>query len=184
MERDRLYARHPELMGKDPYYSEHLNRDGLDTRIRPGYVTSGNRMQQVTAPLKKVNPVKYRQDACLMVRVEDFRDGRAIGYGVVLGDNNACYEKELLFEEKDTAEIFAVRLEGQYRPDLEENMPDQVNVALSGYDVQFQGVGEERLLQVGESSLPKAGTYRIGMAAENRITGLKLINWTNRYVEL
>lgn len=184
MERNKLYTRHPELAGIDPYYSEHLNRDGLDTRIRPGYVTAGNKTQQVTIPLKKMNPAGYRQDACLMVRVEDFRDGHAVGYGVVLGDNNACYEKMLLFQEKDTAEIYTVSLEGQYRPDLEENMPDQVNVALSGYDVQLQGVGEERLLSVGESCLPKAGTYRIGMAARNRITGLKLINWTNRYVEL
>ena len=108
-----------------------------------------------------------------MVRVEDFRDGRAVGYGVVLGDNNACYEKKLLLQrvtsEAEPVEIYEVPLTGQYRPDLEENMPDQVNVALSGYDAQLQ--------------LQGTGSYRIGMAARNRVTGLKLLNWTNRFVE-
>lgn len=171
-EREKLYARHPRLDGVDPYYSQHLNRDGLDTRIRPGYVTSLNQTQQTEGALSGINLVKYREDACLMVRVEDFRDRHAVGYGVVLGDNNACYEKELVFEKVGETMVYTLPLAGQYRPDLEENMPDQTNVALCGFDVALR-----------EGAVPY-GTYRIGMAARNRVTGLKLVNWTNRYVQL
>lgn len=204
-ERDRLYARHPGLEGKDPYYSVYLNRDGLDTLIRPAYETAGNEVQEVKTPFKRLSADDCRQDECLLVRVEDCRDRRIIGYGVVLGDNNACYEKKILLGRASEAEtagyaddgrktlaeaagyagdgrrtlmpeegqaIYGALLRGQYRPDLEENLSDQTNVALSGFDVKL-----------GEGTV-SSGRYRIGMLARNRVTGLKLINWSNRYVEL
>ena len=179
-ERDKLYDRHPNLVGVDPYYSVHFNRDGLDTRIRPGYETSQNAVQSIKESLPVLKQQGHRFDACLMVRVEDFRDTHAVGYGVVLGDNNACYEKKLLFGcvNDKTAEcdwyepVYAISLQGQYRPDLEENMPDQVNVALSGFDVEIA------------KGVLASGTYRIGMSARNRVSGLKLVNWTNRYVDI
>ena len=182
-ERDRLYSRHPQLEGVDPFYSIHLNREELDTRVRPAYVTAGNELQKVRGPLETFNPTDSRQDPCLLVRIEDCRDKRVQGYGVVLGDNNACYDKCLLFrlqspsEEPEDSEnpnlednkIYLVKLSGQYRPELEENMPDQVNVALSGF-----------LVELEEASLP-AGRYQLGLAARNRVTGLRLLNWSNRY---
>ena len=109
---------------------------------------------------------------------------------MVLGDDNACYDTWLLFREMadamdgnraqealwrraDTGSTFspgilAVKCKAQYRPDLEENMPDQVHVALSGYDIHLAAW-----------NLP-AGTYRLGMAARNRVTGTRLVNWSNR----
>jgi len=203
-ERDKLYERHPQLEGVDPYYSPDLNREGLDVRIRPAYLTAGNEVQLVGA-LAPFSLKGYRQDACLMVRVEDFRKRRAVGYGVVLGDNNACYEKMLLLQQQEVGAIgvlesekepeqtgseragakanlaecegigepvvYAVKLEGQYRPDLEENMPDQIHVGLCGF-----------LVELREGAVP-AGKYRLGMGARNRVTGLKIMNWSNRVWE-
>lgn len=89
-----------------------------------------------------------------------------------MGDDNACYEKILLLEriEADAAEpqVYGIKAAGQYRPDLEENMPDQSNVGLSGF-----------MVDVGRNLLSK-GRYRVGMGARNRITGLKILNWSNR----
>ncbi len=189
-EREELYRCHPGLVGRDPYYSRYLNREGLDTRIRPGYETAGNRVQEVEELEEGFGLEDYRQDACLLFRVEDCREGRILGYGVVLGDDNACYDTWLLFKKiadgrdgkqaqealwhrTDTGSTFspgilAVRCKAQYRPDLEENMPDQVHVALSGYDIHLAAW-----------NLP-AGTYRLGMAARNRVTGTRLVNWSNR----
>jgi len=191
-EREKLYRRHPALEGVDPYYSPYLNCDGLDTRIVPGYITFRNRTQHSGRALQITGLDGYRRDECLLVRVEDFRNGRAIGYCVVLGDDNACYEKDMLLQKTSSEEsnvtvdglcmgeqaggaqmeIYRIVLNEQYRQDLEENMPDQRNVALCGYDVTF------------DEGVVLKGTYRIGMAARNRVTGLKLVNWTNRYVEL
>ncbi len=170
-ERDKLYERNPQLLGKDPYYSAGLGRDGLDTRIRPAYETAGNKPQIVTEMLQTIHSAEYRQDNCLLFRVEDSRNHCVQGYGVVLGDNNACYDRWLVL--KDNKEkCYAVALEGQYRPDLEENMQDQVNVGLSGIWTQLR-----------DTKL-SAGTYLLGMAVKNRVTGLKLINWSNRSVEI
>lgn len=182
-ERDRLYSRHPQLADVDPFYSVHLSREGLDTRIRPAYVTAGNRIQQIQEPPKKfIHWSNCRQDSCLLVRIEDSRKEKIQGYGVVLGDNNACYEIQLLFkkdldEVKENMEnqnltdddIFVIELIRQYRPDLEENMPDQENVALSGFSVKL----EKGVLPIGR--------YRLGLTARNRVTGLRLINWSNRF---
>lgn len=185
-ERDKLYNSHPQLSGVDPFYSVHLNREGLDTCIRPAYVTAGNLPQQVREPLEKFEHWQNcHQDPCLMVTIEDSRKEKIQGYGVVLGDNNACYKMQLLFRAssndlpeamqnssmRDT-DIYAIRLLGQYRPDLEENMPDQINVALSGFNVSLE-----------EGVLPK-GRYRLGLTARNSVTGYRLINWSNRYFEV
>jgi hypothetical protein len=63
-------------------------------------------------------------------------------------------------------------LQGQYRADLVENMSDQQNVGLGGYRVEL-----------AEGVLP-AGAYRVGIGARNRVTGMRLINWSNRMVEI
>lgn len=173
-EREKLYRSHPMLESLDPYYSIYLNREGLDTLIRPAYETAGNQLQKAEGFLKPTDISNCRQDECLMVRVEDCRGRKMTGYSVVLGDNNACYEKVLLLESGTGTEgrVFGLTAEGQYRPDLEENLPDQTNVAMSGFSVEL-----------GAEAVPK-GNYRIGMMARNRITGGRLVNWSNRFVEL
>lgn len=175
-EREKLYAAHPDLEGVDPFYSSFLNREGLDTGIRPACVTAGNTVQRISAISAFPGEKAYRMDACLMVRIEDCRRQRIIGCGVVLGDDNACYDRMLLLKEdmeqsSSQAGIYAAGLEEMYRPDLEENMPDQRNVALCGFDIK-----------IGAGILH--GRYRLGMAVRNRVTGLKLINWSSRFITL
>lgn len=185
-ERERLYACHPALAGEDPYYPPGLNREGLFTSgIRPAYLTAGNEIQKALSGQRRVSLEGYRQDACLSVSVEDCRGRRVRGFAVVLGDNNAHYVRSLLLGEVPEAEtesrppesgvrgkIYALETAGMYRPDLEENMPDQRNVALCGFDVE-----------IGENAVP-AGKYRLGMAARNRAGGVRLFNWSGCYIEL
>lgn len=182
-ERDRLYGNHPGLVGKDPYYSVHLNREGLDTMIRPAYETMGNCVQEYARFLAEKTLYDYRRDECVMVRVEAVQSGEIYGWSVVLGDNNACYEKSLILKRvrenflpeadewfRGPSDVMVIPLKEQYRPDLEENMPDQVNVALSGFHVRLKG------------NLLPPGRYRIGAAARHRITGAGLANWSNRFI--
>lgn len=184
-EREKLYQSHPELEGKDPYYSIHLSREGLDTKIRPAYETAGNAVQKYDKFLAEKTLYDYRRDECVMVRIEALRPGEVCGWTVVLGDNNACYEKELLLKRvsesfsQDADEwyrgpngVFGIPLRRQYRPDLEENMPDQVNVALSGFHVRLK------------ANLLPPGRYRLGVAVKHRITGVGLANWSNRFMEI
>ncbi len=184
-EREKLYERHPELEGKDPYYSVHLNREGLDTKIRPAYETAGNFVQEHDKFLAEKTLYDHRRDQCVMVRIETVRSGEVSGWAVVLGDNNACYEKEFMLKRVSEAfspdadewfrgpsGVFVIPLKEQYRPDLEENMPDQVNVALSGFHLRLK------------VNLLPPGKYRIGVAVKHRITGAGLMNWSNRFMEI
>lgn len=192
-EREILYAKHPALEGADPYYSVHLSRRGLDTRIRPAFETAGNILQEWKEDAVPRDFAGYRQDKCLLVRVESVQNGEICGYCVVLGDDNACYEKHLLLRREEDGEeqqtdrmkkggkYPAIRIEGQYRPDLTENMPDQKNAGLSGFWIKLPWDSFETQ-PAGKALLPQ-GRYRIGAAARNRVTGTKLINWTNHFYD-
>ncbi len=164
-ERRILYERQEELSGWDPYYPQGLSGEFLDTGIRFSYLTGGNHLQEGEEALTSfTEETAFREDPCLMIRIERCDSGILTGWCCVLGDDNACYDKYLLLKDKD-GKIERLLLQGQYRPDLEENMPDQKNVALSGFEVH----------------LPEAilSGKLLGAAAVNRITGLKLLSFSN-----
>lgn len=200
-EKEKLYEMHPGLKGYDPYYPSGLNTKGLDTGIRPAYLTAGNRVQKAVWERREYPSAVYRKDACLLLRIEQCdmdgkqtakNDGMAdawgntdqnsqiLGYCVVLGDNNACYQKELLLGKMNDVQAeligdlqcYAVEMKGQYRPDLVENMPDQKNVGLCGFHIDPAFAGLE------------PGVYRIGAAASHRFGKTRLIQWSNRVIRI
>lgn len=173
-ERKLLYDRHPALEGKDPFYHDWLNRAGLDTRVLPEYLTGKVMPDQrqwlkVEQDGKEAEVIKSaRKDRCLLLRVESADSRHVQGYGVVLGSDNACFTGKLLFEKRGRQpEIYEMEFTRQYRSDLQENMPDQINVALCGFHVEFK------------ETLPE-GEYRIGIYERDRISGSGLINYCNR----
>jgi len=178
-ERAKLYGLHPELEGVDPFYNINLNRTGLDVHILPEYMQGKQQMLEVTpAILAGGLPSDAREDNCLMVRAEICRelisDNNRIelyGYGVVLGSDNALFSKELLLRKEDGT-IYNIPLKGQYRADLVRNMSDQINVAMSGFWVNF-----------AKSSLP-AGRYEVGMYAADKTSRTKLYCFTSRRIEI
>lgn len=173
-ERTMLYDRHPGLNGKDPFYHDWLNRTGLDTRIQPAY-RSGREISDVQAAkeVAKESNEAYvlknaRKDRCLLVRIEAADASHISGYGVVLGSDNACFNGKLLLERKGRQPaVYELDFTEQYRQDLQENMPDQKNVALCGFHVNIA------------EPLPE-GEYRIGMLATDKISGSSLMNYSNR----
>ena len=178
-ERATLYSKHPGLEGVDPFYNNSLNRKGLDVHILPEFEQGKQYMIMVTPHIWQGGlPADAREDNCLLLRAEICRevvgDGSAIelyGYGVVLGSDNALFAKELLLEKEDR-NIYHIPLKGQYRADLERNMPDQENVAMSGFWVGFK-----------KTDLP-AGTYRVGMYATGRTSRTKLYSFTSRIITI
>jgi len=179
-ERKLLYSLHPVLDGTDPFYNEHLNRNGLDTGIRPAFETGMEIPDKVGVrdlyPLEFEELDKYRLDPCLHVRLEICRDFPNVvlhGYGVVLGSDNSAFETELLFRNtKDPSIVFALEQTHQYRIDLVENMPDQINVGLGGFAVEF-----------GKNALP-VGEYEVGMLASDKTSKLKIYWFTERKIRI
>lgn len=166
-ERRLLYRMHPDFCGKDPYYPWGLSRETLDSRIIPAYLTARNIKQPPAWKPFEGSMESIRRDDCLMARVETPGPERIQGYSVVLGDDNACYDKYLLLV-AENGDVFSMKTEGAYRQDLEKNLPDQKNVALGGFCVDRQG-----------EHLP-CGNYRIAVLAVNRVSRLRLWNDTGK----
>ena len=178
-ERELLYQMHPEFRGEDPFYPMGLNREGLDSRVVPAYLTDRNILQDPAWRCESRQELlgNARQDDCLMARVETAGPERIQGYSVILGDDNACYDKFLVLLPEDTEEqreadrkVWFMKILPAYRQELEENLPDQKNVALGGFCVKRK-----------TEQLP-AGSYGIAVFAVHRISKLKLWNTTGKYM--
>ena len=174
-ERELLYQMHPQFRGVDPFYPMGLNREGLDSRVVPAYLTDRNLLQEPAWQCESRQELleNARQDDCLMARVETAGPERIQGYSVILGDDNACYDKFLVLFPEDTQgqreadrKVWTMNILPAYRQELEENLPDQKNVALGGFCVKRK-----------TEQLPP-GTYGIAVLAVH----LKLWNTTGKYM--
>lgn len=198
-EREKLYRLHPALRDQDPYYPEGLSRDGLDSRIAPAYVQGRNTIQEGRLQVLPWEKSQIREDRCVFIGLEQgggdgshrtdkcrekctdtCKETSGLffkGYGVVLGDNNACYDRYLVLQKAEAGEnqqdMLVLKTQPQYRQDLEENMPDQQQVALSGFWIHLSE-GERKKLEPGAE-------YRIGVLAEHKINKGKLLNFSGRY---
>lgn len=195
-EKDLLYERHLELYGRDPFYHPYLLNDMLDSKYSMAYCN------QVTldmawsglVPCKKALE-RAREDECLVVGMECARDiyrwlysispekGKIAaqprdmgyyfqGYSFIIGADNACYKKKFLLKNKNSNQILAIAAEARYRQDIENNLPDQVNVGLTGFAARLP-----------KEAVP-AGIYQFGILAEDQCSRQKLVNWSNWVMEV
>ncbi len=170
-----LYQRHPAFQGRDPYFPDlldpkHSELDIIDSDIHPAYeMKSVNTRQLPHWRIFRGKLSEYREDPCMMVRVDVQGPAWLRGYAVVLWDDNACYKKYLILESReDPSRRLYMKIDGQYRYELEHTIPDQKNVALCGFWVS-------RL----EDKIPP-GTYRVGVLAVHRFRRIKLVGWSGR----
>ena len=173
---NKLYEMHPSFKEEDPYFPAEMDRWLLNNKVQPAYIFGINEPQ---APnwKKMTNVSNIRYDDCLMARVETYNEEKIRGYGIVLGDNNACYKRYLVLNpdtesETVSTDCLMMPLERMYKRELEESVPDQKNVALCGYYISRKNEG-----------IPK-GAYKVGMLAVNKVTGLKLFSWCGKVLEL
>ena len=173
---NKLYEMHPTFKEEDPYYPAEMDRWLLNNKVQPAYIFGINEPQKPDwRRMTDISNIRY--DDCLMARVETYNKEKIRGYGIVLGDNNACYKRYLVLcpdIESDvvTKDCMIMQLERMYKRELEETVPDQKNVALCGYYISR----EEEGLQ--------PGSYKAGMLAVNKVTGLKLFSWCGKVLEL
>lgn len=184
-ERELLYTRHPNLYAYDPFYSESLNNDILDTNYsfvyEYDYHTST--YDALIKPFKRsIKDVWYNE--CLMVSLEyagdlaRFEDHSAkesnetllSGYAFVAGSDNAMFRRSIVLMGENNRYIF--RLPSVYRPDLEMNLDPDENALMCGFSVV---VNKEEL---------KRDNYRICVLAESGCSRLKLFGETNKYIRV
>ena len=93
------------------------------------------------------------------------------GNVVVLGSDNACFDKKIILRHETSGELFEISPEWFYRPDVFANLPDQVNVALSGF-----------ACLVHMEAMP-VGRYEVGVLVTDKISKQSLLRVTTRSIE-
>lgn len=116
---------------------------------------------------------------CLVVNVEHARRERKLdlteeqevwwieGWAYVLGMDNCCYDKTLLLKDEKNNRFYRAETLTRYRKDVEEILPQQKNVALSGFMARI----------IKQQLLP--GHYRITMLAKDKRSGQRLYRETD-----
>lgn len=190
-EKDVLYERHQSLYGKDPFYHKYLTTDMLESNYSPAFhyqVTLDMMWADVTGMQEL--PANVSEDPCVVIGMECAMDiykwkygvepGKGEvkptdqdmgyyfqGYSFIIGADNACYKKTLLLQNKENTRVLKIPIDERYRPDIRNNLRDQLNVDLTGFAAK-----------VRLDSVPK-GNYRFGMLVEDRCSRQKLVGYSN-----
>ncbi len=184
-ERELLYSRHPMLYAEDPYYSDCMSTDILDTNYSFIYEYDyRDVIQEATiSPFNKhVKDNWYNE--CLMVSLEyvgDFdkfehisnkSNGCALiaGYAFVAGSDNALFRRSIILQGQKNSYI--IKTMPVFRPDLEVNLDPEEYALMTGFCVK-----------INLQELP-ADEYRVGVLAESGSSRLKLYQLTNKSIKV
>lgn len=194
-EKRKLYQNHTKLWEEDPYYHPGFTTDILDTGYSFDYEYPHHMHLAVEHPTPMQGlPKGTREDPCVAPMVEYAGDLQGWfleedlidkiegimgtnhaaylqGNVVVLGSDNACFEKKLVLRHDSSGELYEISPEWFYRPDVFSNLQDQVNVALSGF-----------ACLVNMDAMP-AGRYEVGILVMDKISKQSLLRVTTRSIE-
>lgn len=169
-EKTNLYDKHPLFHKFDPYYSEQLTDNAPDYHI--GYHYPYERLLVTAIPEKKAGKQELQKilSGAVMLTVERAGKQHKIyleepdiveveGWCYMLWEDNCLFERWLVLEPEQGDFYYRAPVKERLRPDVEEILPQQKKIALSGFVC--------RVLR--EDIIP--GEYRIGMLYRNMCDG-------------
>ncbi len=194
-ELERLLGLHPDLFRRDPFYHEYLEQDPAVTEFKiatedavlqdPHYMDMECRKGKLKASWE--NPVlrlgvEYAGALSVWLcgpmgrkdQASKNEEGYYIkGYAFVIDADNAAYDRKLLFR-SDTQEgpVWQIDTERVYRPDIAENLTDQINDELTGFMTAFR------------KDALQPGRYQIGMLAVDRTSRQRLVFWSDVFLRI
>lgn len=178
-EKEDLYAKHPQMEKRDPFYNQALIDNASDYRCNYKFPYEEHLKTMSVEPqgegLTKRAKKKFLQLTVDRAEIQHkIHAGEpdilwVMGWSYVPGADNALYDKQVLLTRTDGeggGDYTAVPADW-YRKDVESILPEECNIGLSGF-----------VLRVLRSDL-QPGTYRIGMLCTNE-QGEKLIAWSDK----
>ena len=181
-EKAKLYEKHPDMKGRDPFYHKELvdnasdyscnykfaHEDSLRTvQVEPMEAAYSNKTMtgklQLTVDRAEMQHKIHREEPDILW---------IMGWCYVPGADNAVYDKTVLLQKEDGTG-YQARPADWSRKDVEDILPDECHVGLAGF-----------VLRVLRSDL-EPGKYRVGMACRNMEAGEKgqrLIAWSDKTV--
>jgi len=161
-ERNTLYETYPEYRGKDPYYSEMLSHELGDTGTDPRFFEVRQPVQRTKGKVIRELPAGTEQSREEMEL--HFDPDSKEGYGVVLFENNAFFEKNLILK-GSMGKIYSLKLADRYCEETAFWKQEQPNCALCGFK-----------LEEPVQKLPK-DQYEIGLQMKRRIGKKSYFDW-------
>ncbi len=195
LEKKMLYERHRDIWEKDPYYHPWFTTEILDTGYSFCYeypkkkevdlespikllqLPKGTRIEKCVVPMVEYagNPEGWFLEKERIKRMKERRKEKETAYlqgnVVVLGSDNACYEKYIILRDEITGDLYEISPKWNYRPDVFCNLADQKNVELSGFSCL-----------VDLSEMPE-GKYELGFLVRDKISKQYLLRITARSIE-
>lgn len=180
-EKRRLYDRHPQLDGKDPFYHEALIDNASDYRCNykfpyedPQHTVKVTALREGELPGSREERLKLIVDRAEMqhkIHEEEPDIVWIMGWCYVPGEDNAFYDKKVLLWRADGSGYMAVPADWS-RKDVTESLRGEEHIELAGF-----------VLRVLREDL-EAGSYRIGMVCANQVTGEKVLAWSEKEIEI
>ncbi len=179
VEKENLYHRHPLLKGKDEFYHSALIDNDSNYRCNYKFAYE-DRLLTVTPERLASSALKGASEDILQLTVDRAEIQHKIyaqeadilwimGWCYVPGADNAVYDKKVILK-AEGAEGYMAQPSNQYRRDVEAILQQECNIGLAGF-----------VLRVKKEDL-QAGEYRVGMLCADRISGRKVIGWSDKTV--
>lgn len=181
-EKTNLYDKHPLFHRYDPYYSEQLTDNAPDYHI--GYHYPYERLLSTAIPEKRekkeldgmlcgaVMLTVERAGAQHKIYLEEPDIVEAEGWCYMLWQDNCLFERFLVLEAGQGDFYYRIPVKERLRPDVEEILPQQKNIALSGFvcrilkeDITFED-------------------YTVGMLYRNLADGKQFYQRSDRVVRI
>ena len=178
-EKENLYAKHPQMEKRDPFYNQALIDNASDYRCNykfpyeehlqtmPVELSTGELTKKVKKKLLRLTVDRAEIQHKIHAKEPDIL--WIMGWCYVPGADNALYDKHILLTSVDGSgggDYTAVPADW-YRKDVESILPEERNIGLSGF-----------VLRVLRSDL-QPGAYRIGMLCTSE-QGEKLLAWSDK----
>lgn len=180
-EKEKLYAKHPRMEGRDPFYHRALIDNASDYGCNYKFAHEEHLHTVPVEPFKgeTIRKLKAKYLQLTVDRAEIQHKIHAkepdilwiMGWSYVPGSDNACYDRCVLLRRVDgvdseDGEGYTAVPADWYRRDVEAILPMERNIGLAGFAL--------RVLRKDLSP----GTYRVGMLCTNE-QGDKLLAWSD-----
>ncbi len=185
-EKTHLYQRHPDLKGKDPFYSRHLVTNAREYKCN--FLYEYERTDYFASLTLCEKPLVMEENESLIVSLEYAAEEKKIdtsqkkgylieGWCYVKGIDNARYQKKLYLRNEQN-QIWEAQLLSRYRKDVEETFPDEIHTGLSGFVCRIEGRTEERMKSL------EPGNYQILIAMKDTCSRQCLYHVAERSLEI
>lgn len=180
-EKRHLYARHPQLDGRDPFYHEDLIDNASDYRCNHKFAHEDALWTTEVLPLHEEAVRKIREERLKLIvdraeiqhKIYDDEPDIVwiMGWCYVPGEDNAFYDKMILLQRADGFGYSAVPADWRRR-DVIESLRGEEHIELAGF-----------VLRVLKKDL-EAGIYRIGMLCTSQVNKDKALAWSDKGISI